>query len=488
MGNKNSSNKNDRFQVTFGGAYDNINEPGIRDCLPDDINGKYTRWNGKTCFGRIYPEALSVLNNKTYDNKTFEDIQDLPYWHSAVNNEFGLFRGPVGITNRELKEIGGRVCDSNFGWPKIPTPPDLLMIPTTCENLSSNVLFGKFAKSLPITYRCALHTVDCDGNGLIYQPETTDGCLMANVCIRTEWEENFRLPCCLGQVDEVVRCAPAWSDKAYKYMECDVAMSEYCQDNLGNTKCNDYCGTVINKNGERIRRTDDTTSFCYNYARNYCTIDDNIATKLWCRQSYDVVTGDTSIRPGQSEGPSWADEFVFGQDLQSGYCGINRNSTNNVISDFCSCYNSKLLNPGCTDTTCINKGYKNSRMWEDRLNCPSICQFVIEANNNNRTNVTFYDNTFINDCGEKNNWRPQTFYDLSGGVCTLKDGGRFSDTACSIIYVPPSANFFRTYGIYIIIGLGVIILISVLIFVFMKIFRSGKKKNTDKPSKSDITD
>lgn len=482
MGTSNSKNNlpittlgSDTDSPLFGQTYSQYRRDGSinpdYNCLPTSRGANdYRNWNNKTCFGRTYPRILDHRLNESYNQTNNTDLQN--NLRTNTSNLANL----VQASTRFLDPCtGDNVPDWNYNRGELIPP-----YPIDPDGVCSPLEFKKYA--IPITFQC--NPKSWSNGYCIPDSLTSDGCIFGVVCAKSKWDEVNQLPCCLGFKNDINACAPTWSDKAYDYEECESALSNFCMnpDNMGNDKCNQFCAVkTIGASAKLYRRTDNPNSFCFNYARDYCTTGNNMVYDSFCKESVNVEStltdeDDNKKRPNTQSPPQWADDFMFGIANSGGYCFANRNSTDSNIRRYCSCYTSKLLNPACTDTQCVTSGYKNSAMWSYSRNCPTICQTIIRANGNSRTNITFYDPKFINDCGGEDEF--DSFYDLSGGVCVLQNGGRFrNDPTCTNENNGPSPGDIVKSPLFlpILIG-GIVIVVVVIIIVVIFIFRRKNVK------------
>lgn len=113
---------------------------------------------------------------------------------------------------------------------------------TYCNNNASNYGGGTF---------CAY----------CYETGTSGGCTCESnyICIKEGWNEEDKLPCCLGTLNDVIHCAPSWCPTNVN--ECADVLAEYCSRDPNvatNPTCVDFCSRPENK------------GLCDQPMRNYC--------------------------------------------------------------------------------------------------------------------------------------------------------------------------------------------------------------------------
>ena len=243
----------------------------------------------------------------------------------------------------------------------------------------------------------------------------------------------------------------------------DQLFTAFCISKPNTPICNSYCLEVpAGRTGPA--RVDDTSSFCYEYAQNFCTTGTNIldASGDFCQKAINP----NAIRKYP---PEWAEPFVVNT-----FCRRPDAFENPKYSDFCSCFKPKVnAQPSCTDGVCASKGFKNRGLIDQSTNCGTVClqQFNIDKTGGN---VIFDKNNFDQQCGQtlkevtsQPGYTGEYKYTGIESITGAKNGG--DDGGVTPIPLPGSG--LNTTTILIIVGVifGIIILLIFIYFIIKKI-------------------
>ena len=269
--------------------------------------------------------------------------------------------------------------------------------------------------------------------------------------------------CCLGQLSKVGSqsiCAPGWCPKSIS-KDCDIIYEPICKANPKDPRCKPYCSTI--RNGKP--RAYDTSTFCYEWGRTYCSTGTNIATDPTCREAEKFYRGD---RPAWSE--AIASEFCAARKADSKFNG------------FCACINSNLPEASCVDTKCTNDtAYKTQFALDQSLKCGTICLAIFEKNKAGN-NINYNGNNIQQQCGNYTETKGEKFVDTwyscnaAAGRCEVTpqgEQGKFpNDNTCggNCTAVDKEQPGFDTETLSW-IGGGIILLI-IIIIIFIVIWRS----------------
>lgn len=347
------------------------------NCLPNS-SGNYLNWNNQICFGRQYPNVPSFYGGNAIQQNTNSVPQ---FWYLNMLEYNGGCNTP-SLTS---------ACNT----------PDV----SVCTN-------GDFQNPIIIIDDCTTFS-------------NTACCRCNRGCLRTRWDTSTKLDCCLGTLNDPQNCAPDWSSLNYISNTCDDVMSTYCLSptGLNDPQCQSYCKEIVPAgDGSNLlkRRTDDESSFCNNFAMNYCKQGKLIATDPWC---YESIMTPSDQRPNETKGgPTWADIYV------PQFCANNKG--NDAYSDFCSCVNNNLPQEYCVDPQCQKSGYKTASILAQ--NCAGMCLSIFNGEYNNGT-IVYNGNQINQACTILGATGTAVTYSCVNGKCTQSTEGKWvNDPECKI--------------------------------------------------------